>query len=79
MKPTRSNGWTPERRAKQAEMIRSWQPWAKSTGPKSSTGKTKSSQNSFNHGVRSKGWLALRRSLIKMRAVIIPTNSHDPS
>ncbi len=29
-----ANGWTPERRARQAEMIRQWRPWEKSTGPR---------------------------------------------
>ena len=28
------NGWTSERRARQARLIHSWKPWAKSTGPK---------------------------------------------
>ena len=27
------NGWTLERRKRQAELIRQWKPWAKSTGP----------------------------------------------
>ncbi len=40
-----ANGWTPERRARQRELIRSWQPWRASTGPRTTTGKAKSSQN----------------------------------
>jgi hypothetical protein len=39
-----ANGWTPERRARQSELILRWKPWEKSTGPKSSDGKTKVSQ-----------------------------------
>ena len=40
-----SAAWTPERRAKQATAIRDWQPWAKSTGPRTAEGKTRSSRN----------------------------------
>ena len=29
-----AKGWTPERRARQAELIRSWRPWEQSTGPR---------------------------------------------
>lgn len=39
------SAWTPERRAKQAEIIRATQPWTKSTGPRTTEGKEKSSQN----------------------------------
>lgn len=40
-----ANGWTPERRARQAELIRTWQPWKHSTGPKSPDGKIKAARN----------------------------------
>ena len=40
-----TNGWTPERKARQAELIRSWKPWERSTGPRTAQGKTASSQN----------------------------------
>ena len=39
------NGWTPERRARQAELIRQWKPWERSTGPRTSQGKERSSKN----------------------------------
>jgi len=39
------NGWTPERRARQAELIRQWRPWERSTGARTPEGKAKSSQN----------------------------------
>ena len=39
------HGWTPERRAKQAEAIRRWHPWESSTGPRSDAGKRKSARN----------------------------------
>ncbi len=41
----RKSGWTPERRAKQAEAIRQWQPWGRATGPRTDEGKAKSSRN----------------------------------
>lgn len=40
-----ASSWTPERRAKQAEAIRRWQPWNKSTGPRTEEGKARSSRN----------------------------------
>jgi hypothetical protein len=40
-----ANGWTPERRARQAELIRKWKPWEKSTGPKTDVGRAAVSQN----------------------------------
>jgi hypothetical protein len=37
--------WTPEAREKQRQRIKQWQPWEKSTGPKTEQGKEISSQN----------------------------------
>ena len=42
--------WTEEARAKQAEQIKSWKPWLKSTGPKTEKGKTTSSMNALKTG-----------------------------
>ncbi len=47
-------GWTPERRAKQAALIRDWRPWDKSTGPRTHAGKAISAQNSFKTGEYSR-------------------------
>lgn len=47
------NGWTPERRARQAELIRSWKPWVKSTGPRSLEGKERVSCNAWKGGYRA--------------------------
>ena len=47
------NGWTLERRQRQAELIRSWQPWAKSSGPKSLEGKERASRNAWKGGHRA--------------------------
>lgn len=41
------SAWTPERRARQAEIIRATQPWHSSTGPKTPEGKAKSSRNAY--------------------------------
>ena len=46
-----NNGWTSERRKKQAEAIREWKPWENSTGAKSSAGKENSKMNAFKHGL----------------------------
>jgi hypothetical protein len=45
-----AKGWTEERRKKQAEMIRQWKPWEKSTGPRTAGGKEESRMNAFKHG-----------------------------
>jgi len=47
-----NNGWTPERRKRQAEMIRNWKPWEHSTGAKTIEGKEVSKMNAFKHGLR---------------------------
>ena len=46
------NGWTPERRKRQAEMIKNWKPWEQSTGPKTEEGKAASSRNAWKGGTR---------------------------
>ena len=43
-----ANGWTPERRARQAAMIRTWKPWERSTGPRTIDGKARVARNYLN-------------------------------
>lgn len=45
-----ANGWTPERREKQAAAIHTWKPWRLSTGPITKSGKESSSNNAFIFG-----------------------------
>lgn len=47
-----ANGWAPERRARQAELIKKLKLWEKSTGPNSAEGKVKASRNAYKGGVR---------------------------
>jgi len=49
----RHRGWTPERRARQAALIRFWAPWRRSTGPKTEAGKARCAANAVKHGFRS--------------------------
>lgn len=49
-----ANGWTEERKRKQAEAIRRWKPWEKSTGPKTEEGKARVSLNAWKHGMRTR-------------------------
>jgi hypothetical protein len=46
------NGWTPERRQRQAAAIRQWKPWERSTGPRTVGGKAVASRNGWKGGVR---------------------------
>ena len=46
------NSWTPERRQRQAELIKTWKPWEQSTGPRTEEGKAKASKNAFKGCLR---------------------------
>lgn len=45
-----ANGWSLERRQRQAQRIAQWQPWKKSTGPRTAQGKRIASRNATRHG-----------------------------
>lgn len=47
------NGWTPERRARQAQLIATWRPWESATGPRTHAGKAVASRNAYRGGLRS--------------------------
>ena len=48
-----ATSWTPERRARQAEQIRTWRPWEQATGPRSPEGKATASRNAWSGGHRA--------------------------
>ena len=45
-----TNGWTLERRQRQAELIQLWKPWKLSTGARTEEGKEISKMNALRHG-----------------------------
>ncbi len=45
-----ANGWTQERRARQAQAIRRWRPWEHSTGPRTVEGKARTARNAYKGG-----------------------------
>ena len=47
-----TNGWTLERRARQAELIHRWKPWERATGPRTPEGKARMAQNAYKGGMR---------------------------
>jgi hypothetical protein len=51
-KPSMTNGWTLERRARQAAAIQNWKPWQRSTGPRTPDGRARSSRNAYRGGWR---------------------------
>lgn len=58
-----SNGWTQARRERQAAAIHGWQPWSKSTGPRTEAGKARSSRNADKGGQ----WKIKRDQMSKLR------------
>lgn len=48
-----TTAWTPSRRARQAELIRQWRPWERSTGPRTGAGKAICARNAWRGGTRA--------------------------
>lgn len=46
------NGWTAERRKRQAAAIHRWKPWERSTGPKTTEGKAIAARNAYSGATR---------------------------
>jgi hypothetical protein len=63
--------WTDERRQRQSEVVRKAKAWQHSTGPRTTDGKAKVSQNARKHGLRggifrqAQTFLALNNKLLK--------------
>ena len=68
-----ANGWTVERRARQAALIKTWQPWKGSTGPKSKSGKAMSSRNA-DRGLEWSALLKLRTLMKTQRQLTVQTS-----
>ena len=47
-----ANGWTDERKARQANAITRWKPWQQSTGPRTAEGKARVARNAYRGGAR---------------------------
>ena len=58
-----ATGWTPERRAQQAALIRTWRPWEKSTGPRTDEGKARTARN----GDKGGAWRIERDAIRELR------------
>ena len=61
-----ANGWTPERRARQAALIRTWKPWEQSTGPRTVDGKARAALNGDMWGE----WRQERLQLRELKAIM---------
>ena len=70
-----NNGWTTERRARQAELIRRWRPWEKSSGPTTPEGKAISCRNAYRLTIRKH--LIAATYLLKQRKAFDAGLQHD--
>ena len=61
-----ANGWTPERKARQAELIKLWRPWETTQGPVTPEGKKRSAMRGYKGDPR--GTLAEARRLARLIA-----------
>lgn len=62
--------WTPEAREKQRQLIKQWQPWEQSTGPRTEQGKEISSQNARRTALSDEELVAgLREMRLELGAI----------
>jgi hypothetical protein len=61
-----ARGWTAERRALQAEAIKRWRPWERSTGPRTAAGKAAAAAN----GAKAWPHSGARASIRELRQVL---------
>lgn len=61
VKRANNNGWTPQRRARQAANARRHKPWLHATGPKTPAGKAKCARNAIKHDLYGETGRRLRR------------------
>lgn len=66
----KSTGWTPEKRARQAERMRKTKPWLKTTGPVTAEGKEAVKNNALKHGFRSREYKELC-ALLRVQAAFV--------
>ncbi len=69
------NGWTPERRARQAQAIQKWRPWDQSTGPLTAKGKARSAQDAFKggHWRREREFFKTARQVLRDQREVLRT------
>jgi hypothetical protein len=63
-------GWTSARRARQAEAIRQWRPWLRSTGPITLAGKAVASKNAIRDDPIAQELAAITRQLREVAKVV---------
>ena len=62
--------WSEERKKKQAEAIKRWKPWEKSTGPKTKKGKARCSTNAIKSGAYTGKMKEMREMLRHNKAFL---------
>jgi hypothetical protein len=79
-RPKRPKGWSLERRARQAALIRNWRPWKHSTGPKTAAGKARCCDNALKHGLADRAQRDRRRAVrheCKMARQVLLLAAHN--
>ena len=66
-----ANGWTDERRKRQAKLIQRWRPWENSAGPGTLDGKAKASRHAHK-GAERELLRELQRALKALQGALEP-------